>query len=59
MVAHIDGWHLRLSSWALSLIDRAMGAKPRDAGLSPPFFPPNISERERERERERRLQVAK
>ena len=34
-MAHMDDWHLRLSSWALSSIGRAMGAKPRDAGSSP------------------------
>ena len=48
MVANMDGWHLRLSSWALSSIGRAMGAKPTDAGSSPPFFPPNISQTDRQ-----------
>ena len=44
-MAHMVGWQLRLSSWALTSIGRAMGAKPRDAGSSPvesTFFPSNI-----------------
>ena len=49
----MDGWHLRLSSWALSSIGRAMGTKPRDASSSPvefTFFPPNTSKNETSRD---------